>query len=170
MKLLKKTLSQLNMLAQNTTELSSTSTVTSNSYDVPDEFIDALDETQAWKDRFKKFSHLNTFNNTKLSLEERKKLILEQKGKQKPNFLLNFNILAAFFTIFYFVAKGMWRRGLALLGFIICFKILIVICQYLFGLGTWADQFLVFFAIYMFAATANRSYYLFKVKNQTSWF
>jgi Protein of unknown function (DUF2628) len=158
------------MIIQNANEESTICNVSQNSHDVPDEFIDGLDVSQTWKDRFKKFSHLNTFNQTKLTFEERKKIYSETKVKRKFDFFLNFNILAAFFHIFYFIAKGMWRRGLFILGATIICWIVLLILQHFFKIQLLQGKVMYGFANAMCAITANRSYYLFKVKNNTGWF
>lgn len=76
-------------------------------------------------------------------------------------------VLAFFFGFFYYLAKGMWKKGLVLagiaLGLVIVFFVLaMLIAPTLVNLGGLA-------ASLMFAVMAPRDFYMFKVHGDDGW-
>ena len=119
--------------------------------------IDRLDVTDKWKRVF----HLiaigggpSLSNAADLSRGERMKVKL--------------NVLAYIFGVLYYIAKGMWRRGLTLLliSNMIAFAIAFVLA--VFGMMNLlpASQWI---AAVVFAVRANRDFYRYKVLGENGW-
>ena len=119
--------------------------------------IDRLDVTDTWKRVF----HLiaigggpSLSNAADLSRGERMKVKL--------------NVLAYIFGVLYYIAKGMWRRGLTLLliSNMIAFAIAFVLA--VFGMMNLlpASQWI---AAVVFAVRANRDFYRYKVLGENGW-
>ncbi|MCB1633770.1 MAG: DUF2628 domain-containing protein [Xanthomonadales bacterium] len=80
-----------------------------------------------------------------------------------------FNILAFLFTFFYYAAKGMWKKGLALVLFGAIFSTLI---EFAVGLAGITNLNGIVYAIpssALCAILANRDYYSLKMKGEDFW-
>jgi hypothetical protein len=76
---------------------------------------------------------------------------------------VNFNFFALFFSWIYFLILGMWRKALTILGLSIVVMVVAAFMPKAVGNGiaiAWS---------LLIALTANYSYYLEKVKGDTSW-
>ena len=120
--------------------------------------IDSLPVSDSWKRRFKAMRKaggpsLPNFKN--LSREERKAL--------SP-----FNALAFLFGPFYYLAKGMWKKGLTL--FVLCLVGLLILdtVMVLVGLGSYARA-TGFAAAAVYGTLANRDYYAKMVLGHDGW-
>jgi hypothetical protein len=81
---------------------------------------------------------------------------------------IGFNILAFLFGPLYYIAKGMWKKGLVMFGICLAAVLLLSILLELAGLGRFADA-LGFGAGAVFAARANIDFYKKMVLNQNGW-
>ena len=126
--------------------------------DRADPAIDSLSVSDAWKRKFKAIQkaggpglpHLKT-----LSKEDRKAVPM-------------FNILGFLFGPFYYVAKGMWKKGITLfvLGFAVIF-VLILVLEAL-GLTKLTTALNVAMGA-LYAVLADRDYYKKMVLRQNGW-
>ncbi|URI06751.1 DUF2628 domain-containing protein [Aquincola tertiaricarbonis] len=107
----------------------------------------------------------------------KKKFALIEKagGPALPNFKslsrmerfkVNFNVLAFMFMPFYFIAKGMWRKGLTL--FLITVVVVNVI-DFAFDGVALADRLANFFGPFLFSMQANKDYYRKVVLGRNGW-
>lgn len=80
----------------------------------------------------------------------------------------SFNILGFFFGPFYYLSKGMWKKGLSL--FLVCVAVIIAltVALELAGLGRFVKS-LGYGAGAVFAIRANIDYYKKKVLGQNGW-
>ncbi len=93
--------------------------------DHSDESIEALPVSEKWKDRFKAIAHAGgvKFPNLKdLPKNERRKAF-------------SFNVLAFLFGPVYYIAKGMWKKGLALFIGVRAGRDCAEYCAWLFRVG-----------------------------------
>jgi hypothetical protein len=119
--------------------------------------IESLPVSNSWKQKFR---------------------LLEQAGGPKqPNlkalsfgerFKIAFNILAFLFGPFYYLAKGMWKKGLALFGACVAAIVVIGFALDLVGLTKIANA-LGYGAAAIFAVRANIDYYKKMVLGENGW-
>lgn len=126
--------------------------------DLPSD-IDGLPISERWKEKFRLFRKAGApgFSNLKnLPADERKRASV------------GFNILAFLFGPFYYVAKGMWRKGLAL--FVVCVVVVIVLEAIfdLLGYGRFGKS-LGYGVAAVFAVRANIDYYKKMVLGDNGW-
>ncbi|MEO9329602.1 DUF2628 domain-containing protein [Gordonia aurantiaca] len=76
-----------------------------------------------------------------------------------------FNPLAFFFGAFYFLCKGMWRKGLAILGFVVVVSIVLLP----FDTPSQVDLAIGYGVSAVCATTANHQWYLHVRRNSRSW-
>ena len=79
-----------------------------------------------------------------------------------------FNVFAALFGPFYYCAKGMWKKGLALFAICTAVVIVAVIALEFVGLGSLADS-IGFGVAIIYAIRANIDYYKKMVLGQNGW-
>ena len=126
--------------------------------DHSDESIEALPVSEKWKERFKAIAHAGgvKFPNLKdLPKNERRKAY-------------SFNVLAFLFGPVYYIAKGMWKKGLALLLACVLVVIVLSIALGYFGLGKIANA-LGYGVSAVFAMRANIDYYKKMVLGENGW-
>ena len=120
--------------------------------------IDSLNVSDKWKKRFhgiQKAGGPRMPNLTQLPKEDRRQI--------SP-----FNVLAFLFGPFYYLAKGMWRKALAMS--LICFVVLFVIGIILDALGiSFLDRALGYGVAAVFAVRANIDYYKKMVLADNGW-
>lgn len=121
--------------------------------------IDGLDVSERWKQRFRLMRKAGApaFDNLKnLPPAERRRAAA------------GFNILAFLFGPFYYLAKGMWRKSLAL--FVACFAVTLVI-ELLLMLVGWQrfGKLLTYGVAAIFAMRANIDYYKKMVLGDNGW-
>jgi hypothetical protein len=106
-----------------------------------------------------RFNFFNTYGapNTPAFKAAYKELPFGQKIK------VNFNFFALFFSWIYLLILGMWRKALTILGITIVLMILVWFMPDVVGRGVGIAWSL------LIALTTNYSYYLEKVKGDTSW-
>ena len=120
--------------------------------------IDSLSVSDSWKRKFKamrKAGGPNLPHFKKLTSEERKDLSA-------------FNVLAFLFGPFYYLFKGMWKKGLPL--FVLCLIGVVALdaAMVLVGLGSFTRA-TGFGAAAVYGALANRDYYAKMVLGQNGW-
>jgi hypothetical protein len=119
--------------------------------------IDGLPVSASWKSKFK--------------------LIRKAGGPRLPDFgqlpmgermKMHFNILAGLFGPFYYIGKGMWRKGMAL--FALCFSAILVLGAVLDMLGYGGiSKGLGYGAAAVYAVRANLDYYKKMVLGDNGW-
>ena len=119
--------------------------------------IESLPVSNSWKQKFR--------------------LLEKAGGPKQPNlkalsfgerFKIAFNVLAFLFGPFYYLAKGMWKKGLALFGACVAAIVVIGFALDLVGLTKIADA-LGYGAAAIFAARANIDYYKKMVLGENGW-
>ena len=120
--------------------------------------IDSLPVSETWKKRFRAMHRAGGPNLPKL-----KELAPEDRKHASV-----FNILAFLFGPFYYLAKGMWRKGIVL--FVLCLIGILVLdfVMVLAGFGKYANA-TGFGAAAVFAVLANRDYYSKMVLGRNGW-
>ncbi|MFE3190696.1 DUF2628 domain-containing protein [Nocardia sp. NPDC059240] len=112
-----------------------------------------------WQERFAFYDAYGLPNSSPAGRAAFKALSFGQR------FALNSNFLAFLFGPFYFLVKGMWRKGLTLLGVSLAIGAVTVVLNLPDRLSTGIG-----FAIGALAmTTANYAYYLHVVKGSQSW-
>jgi len=132
-------------------------TVESNHTGAARNDIDALPVSDSWKFKFKA---IQKAGGPKLPFFQQLPLTERMKAY--------FNILAGLFGPFYYISKGMWKKGLALFG--VCLIAVLVLSTILesFGYGFISNS-LGYGVGAIYAARANRDYYKKMVLNQNGW-
>lgn len=123
-----------------------------------EEHIDDLPVSEVWKKKFKamrKAGGPGMKNLNSLSKAERKDL-----G--------SFNVVAFLFGPFYYMAKGMWRRGILLFAVCVAAVIVIDIALGLIGLEKFGKA-LGYGVAGVFAVRANADYYKKMVLGDNGW-
>jgi hypothetical protein len=120
--------------------------------------IDRLRVSDSWKRKFKAIHKAGGW-----SLPDLRNLTSEDR-KAIPTF----NVLAFLFGPFYYLCKGMWKKGLTL--FVLCVIGILILdgVMQLFGLGNFTRA-TGFAAAAVFGALANRDYYAKMVLGQNGW-
>ena len=123
-----------------------------------DSVIDALEVSDKWKEKFRAIALAGG-----PSLPDLKKLPRHKRRKA-----FSFNVLAFLFGPIYYIAKGMWKKGLAIFFIaLVLIVVLGVILDY-FGLGKVAD--LLGYAVSaVYALRANIDYYKKMVLRDNGW-
>jgi hypothetical protein len=121
--------------------------------------IDSLNVSDRWKAKFRLFEKAGApgFANLKnLPPEERRRAAA------------GFNILAFLFGPLYYVAKGMWRKAIAL--FLVCFAVSLVI-EFILTLTGYENigKFMTYGVAAVFAVRANIDYYKKMVLGDNGW-
>lgn len=115
-----------------------------------------------WKARFE---HIEKY------IEQKDNITRKEKSKlyRELPFSVRFNFFAFFFTIFYFLFLGLWRKGLSLLAisFVILFGIEIILQILEIDTAIINGVSIALGALY--ASTANTAYYYHIVKGSKSW-
>lgn len=121
--------------------------------------INALEVSESWKDKFRVLAEVGKPITYSMRLRN------ESAYKNLP-IGIKFNIWALLFGIIYYLHKGMWKKGIVLLGSGV---MLIIVITILFGLT--AGNFASFFAIpLIFASFASFDYYRMMVLDEDFWF
>ncbi|MDX1878800.1 DUF2628 domain-containing protein [Mycobacterium sp. SMC-18] len=113
----------------------------------------------SWQKRFDFFNAYGLPNSTPESKAAYKALTFLERVK------LTSNILAFLFGPIYFFVKGMWRKGLTLLGIFVAVEVVLVVLNVSDSLARAIGFGLA--AIGM--STANYAYYLHVVRGSQSW-
>jgi hypothetical protein len=122
--------------------------------------IEDLAVSDKWKERFRllqKAGHFNglTYSNYQdLSYKERRKI--------------GFNFLAFLLGIFYYLAKGLWKKGLVLLSLFSAISTIIVLIETSLGV-TFPWSFFPIVVGIIYGTLANYDYYSLKVKGIEMW-
>ena len=120
--------------------------------------IDSLSVSDSWKRKFKamhKAGGPSLPNFKHLTGDERKDVS-------------HFNVLAFLFGPFYYLVKGMWRKGLTLTVLCLAGVFALDFVMVLVGLGSFTRA-SSFAAAAVYAALANRDYYAKMVLGQNGW-
>lgn len=127
--------------------------------------IDALDVSDTWKRYFKgiqKYGGLQAPLARTLPPDQRK-----AAAKEMAPPIASF-ALAFVFGFFYYLAKGMWKKGLVLLAFVLVTVISVSFLLYLVGGETLANA-TRFLGGAIFGLLAPRDFYAFKVEGDDGW-
>lgn len=126
----------------------------------PASATDTVELSEAWKKRFAQMERAGGLKMTKFK---------ELSFSERMN--CTFNGWAAIFGIFYYISKGMWKRGLVYWVMTFVGLLLLALIATLAGLddmlsgvhfgGAWAG---------VYGAMANRDYYKKVVLNDNGWF
>lgn len=147
-------------------------TVNHSNYQQQAPSISNIDVSEIWKDRFKTFHEYGSqptrpwwllggyyFNSKDKKLAWRGLAVYN-----KDNYI---SMTAVLFGGFWYLVKGMWKKGLLLLGVELLINIIVVnilgitdVPEWLFGTAAVAG---------IASASASYDYYRFKVLNQTFW-
>jgi hypothetical protein len=120
--------------------------------------IDSLSVSDSWKRRFKAMHKAGG-----PSLPNYKNLTSEERKHLSP-----FNVLAFLFGPFYYLVKGMWRKGLTLTVLCLIGVLALDAVMVLVGLGNFTRA-TGFAAGAVYAALANRDYYAKMVLGRNGW-
>ncbi len=123
------------------------------------EKINSLDVSDNWKSKFRTIAEAEPIS---LGLIQKFKNNVVYKN---ASLTTKINFLAFFFGIFYYIVKGMWKKGLTLLGIGFVF---ILIVDVLFGDSISSAAGIGVGAL--FAAYANIDYYRKMVLGEDFWF
>lgn len=118
-----------------------------------------VDLSPHWQDRFDFFAEYGPPNTTPESREAIRELSL---GKR---LVINNNYVAFFFSPFYFFVKGMWRKGITLLGA----AVVLAIAAVLLPIPESAARGLSMVVPALAMTSANYAYFLHVTKGSTSW-
>jgi len=123
-----------------------------------DESIEALPVSEKWKARFKAIARAGgtTLPN------------LKNLPKNERRNAYSFNVLAFLFGPLYYIAKGMWKKGLAILLAGVSVVVVLSIALGYFGLGKIAGS-LGYGVSAVFAMRANIDYYKKMVLDENGW-
>ncbi|PHM31153.1 DUF2628 domain-containing protein [Xenorhabdus innexi] len=128
--------------------------------------MDTSKYTKTWQERFE-FFEKNGAPSSKEHQAAFKKLSFSKRTK------INMNFFAFFFGLLYFIALGMWKKGLAILGVGIVIFIIFFIVSIIVPISPETANLIstgLSFAIAgIYAVTANYSYYLKEAKGDDSW-
>jgi len=129
--------------------------------------IDALNVSDRWKTYFKgMLKHggvkAGPYTLARLPPEERKAAV---KELQAP---FSSRLLAFLFGFFYYLSKGMWKKGLVLLPIVWTVQIVVGIVLYLIG-GEMLANGVGFLGGWIFAMMAPRDFYAVKVEGDQGW-
>lgn len=116
--------------------------------------------SKTWQFRFDFFNKYGVRGDKNPEFKKQlKQLKFRERGK------INYNLYAFFFSMFYFLILGLWRKGLALLGIYIILAVILEI------LNAPDNLFSILGIIYSsaFSYTANIAYYLKERRNSKSW-
>ncbi|CAJ1497551.1 DUF2628 domain-containing protein [[Mycobacterium] burgundiense] len=120
---------------------------------------DSTEFSTAWQQRFAFYRQYGPIGSTQAAKDAYRTLPLGTK------LCLGFNIWAFLFVPFYFLAKGMWRKALTLLGVSVALGVMSV----LLGLPDSWDRALAAGYAGAIATVANWAYYLHVVEGSQSW-
>lgn len=123
------------------------------------EKIDSLAVSDDWKSKFRMLAEVGQPITYSMMLRK------EPAYKQLP-FGMKFNFLAFFFGIFYYLIKGMWKKGLTIIGIAILMSIVITI---LFG-ETAGNIASIIVPAGLYASFASFDYYRTMVLGEDFWF
>jgi hypothetical protein len=112
-----------------------------------------------WQDRFEFFAEYGPPNATQRSRDAIRELPL---GKR---LVVNQNYFAFFFSPFYFFVKGMWRKGITLLGA----ALVLAVTAALLPIPEMAARGLSLVVPALAMTSANYAYFLHVTKGSTSW-
>ena len=127
--------------------------------------IDTLDVSDKWKRYFKairKYGGLQAPLARTLPPDQRKAATKEMAPP-----IASF-ALAFVFGFFYYLAKGMWKKGLVLLAFVLIIVITASFLLYLVGGETLANA-TRFLGGAIFGVMAPRDFYAFKIEGDDGW-
>lgn len=148
-------------MEQNPYAASSTSTVTATGVD-----IEQLDVSDRWKTYFRGIHKYGGLQAPLLKAIPKGPQRLEAYKEATPPMASFF--LALVFGFFYYLAKGMWKKGLVLTAIVIVFLILLTTVLYMIGGETLADA-SRYLGGAIFGIMAPRDYYAFKVEGDKGW-
>lgn len=127
--------------------------------------IDALDVSDKWKAYFKgvrKYGGVQTPLFKALPADQRKEAVKELKPP------IASCALAFVFGFLYYVAKGMWKKGLVLLAIVLPIVLVASFLLYMVG-GEGLANATRFLGGAIFAMMAPRDFYAFKVEGDRGW-
>lgn len=127
--------------------------------------IDALDVSDRWKQYFKAARDLGGPNMPRLKQLPKEERRAAFKAAQPP--IASF-ALAFVFGIFYYVAKGMWKKGLILLAMIVPVVMVTSIVLYMIGGEALAGA-TNFIGAAIFGMMAPRDFYARKMLGDEGW-
>ena len=127
--------------------------------------IDALDVSDKWKSCFKAIRALGgpAMPLQKTLPKEQRKELLKQATPGVGSF-----VLAFVFGFFYYVAKGMWKKGLVLLAIVIPIIVVLSTILYMIGAVALANA-TRFIGGVIFGMMAPRDFYAKKVLGDDGW-
>ena len=126
--------------------------------------IDSLDVSDLWKTRFheiKKAGGPNLPLYKSMMKEDKKKVSKAVSG------LFGTFLLAFFFSFFYYLAKGMWKKGLTLLAILMVIGLFVNIFFEMFGIDS--TNLVGVVCSVVFAQMACRDFYDVKVLGYKGW-
>jgi len=127
--------------------------------------IDALDVSERWKTYFKAMLKHGGLKANRFSGQSREERIAALKELRPP---ISSFVLAFMFGLFYYLAKGMWRKGLVLLLMVLGVQIVLGIVLYAIG-GETLSNAVGFLGGALFGTIAPRDFYAFKVEGDQGW-
>ncbi len=127
--------------------------------------IDTLDVSDKWKRYFKGMQKYGGVRAPLLKSlpPDQRKAALKEMAPPISSFALAF-----VFGFFYYLVKGMWKKGLVLLAFVLVVVITVSFLLYLVGGETLANA-TRFLGGAIFAIMAPRDFYAFKVDGDDGW-
>lgn len=120
--------------------------------------INALEISESWKDKFRVLAEIGKPITYAMMLRN-------ETVYRKLPIGIKFNAWAFLFGIIYYLHKGMWKKGIVLLGSGI---VLMIVVTILFG--KTAGNFAGFAATGLFASFASFDYYRMMVLGEDFWF
>jgi hypothetical protein len=117
---------------------------------------------ERWHSRFDFFSRYGQPASSPESTAAFKQLSFGQR------FRLGFNGPAFFFCFIYFAIKGLWRKGLSLVGIAVVISILISLVESAFDFAFPPVSYGIAIGL-LFQSVANWAYFLHVTRGSTSW-
>lgn len=127
--------------------------------------IDALDVSERWKTYFKGIRDLGGLSMPLLKQVPKQESRRLFKQAQPP---LSSFALAFVFGFFYYLVKGMWKKGLVLLAIVIPLVVIVSALLYMIGGDTLANV-TRFMGGVIFGMMAPRDFYATKVLGDDGW-
>lgn len=146
---------------QNPYSATSTPVVPQSSMD-----IDTLDVSDRWKQYFKGVQKYGGLQMPAFKAIPKGPQRLEAYKEVKPP--LSSFFLAFVFGFFYYLAKGMWKKGLVLTAIVIVILVVVSFALYMVGGETLANA-TRYLGGAIFGTMAARDFYAFKVEGDKGW-
>lgn len=127
--------------------------------------IDSLDVSDKWKASFKAFEQLGGPAMPLMKTLPKAERVALFKASRAS---LGSFALAFVFGLFYYIAKGMWKKGIVLWLMVVAVCVILILVMELVGLGDFSRG-VGFGGAAIFGMMSSRDFYAFKVLGDKGW-